>query len=186
MIQVQPGFYRSFCQPQQLKRCRLHLWEFPRQNSETWDLRHIWKLLRLQNTVLLYWSSLLRGVLLIPLHPTMVFGKTRILLWWWVQILRKKMSMEEAKSMHTWVATKLDKQLSPPLAQWSSASWQCPAFPYVLIGWLTFLPIFFLQNQLARIADSKDHVFPVNDGFEALQGIIDSVSLAYHCTHFMT
>lgn len=30
--------------------------------------------------------------------------------------------------------------------------------------------------QLAKIADSKDHVFPVNDGFEALQGVIDSVS----------
>lgn len=30
--------------------------------------------------------------------------------------------------------------------------------------------------QLANIADSKDHVFPVNDGFEALQGVIDSVS----------
>lgn len=29
--------------------------------------------------------------------------------------------------------------------------------------------------QLAKIADSKDHVFPVNDGFEALQGVIDSV-----------
>lgn len=34
-----------------------------------------------------------------------------------------------------------------------------------------------LPCQLARIADSKDHVFPVNDGFEALQGIIDSVSI---------
>ena len=33
--------------------------------------------------------------------------------------------------------------------------------------------------QLAKIADSKDHVFPVNDGFEALQGIIDSVSSAH-------
>ena len=30
--------------------------------------------------------------------------------------------------------------------------------------------------QLANIADSKDHVFPVNDGFEALQDVIDSVS----------
>uniref|UniRef100_A0A8D0CWN0 Anthrax toxin receptor 1 n=1 Tax=Sander lucioperca TaxID=283035 RepID=A0A8D0CWN0_SANLU len=29
--------------------------------------------------------------------------------------------------------------------------------------------------QLAKIADSKDHVFPVNDGFEALQGVIDSI-----------
>lgn len=33
-------------------------------------------------------------------------------------------------------------------------------------------------SQLARIADSKDHVFPVNDGFQALQGIIHSVSRA--------
>lgn len=31
------------------------------------------------------------------------------------------------------------------------------------------------RPQLSTIADSKDHVFPVNDGFEALQGIIDSV-----------
>lgn len=36
------------------------------------------------------------------------------------------------------------------------------------------LTVFFLL-QLANIADSKDHVFPVNDGFEALQGVIDSV-----------
>ena len=35
-----------------------------------------------------------------------------------------------------------------------------------------------LCSQLARIADSKDHVFPVNDGFQALQGIIHSVSSA--------
>ena len=35
-----------------------------------------------------------------------------------------------------------------------------------------------LCSQLARIADSKDHVFPVNDGFQALQGIIHSVSRA--------
>ncbi|OWK49558.1 Anthrax toxin receptor 1, partial [Lonchura striata] len=34
----------------------------------------------------------------------------------------------------------------------------------------------FNETQLARIADSRDHVFPVNDGFQALQGIIDSVS----------
>uniref|UniRef100_A0A8D2PI81 Anthrax toxin receptor 1 n=1 Tax=Zosterops lateralis melanops TaxID=1220523 RepID=A0A8D2PI81_ZOSLA len=32
-----------------------------------------------------------------------------------------------------------------------------------------------MSGLLARIADSKDHVFPVNDGFEALQGIIDSI-----------
>lgn len=34
----------------------------------------------------------------------------------------------------------------------------------------------FNETQLARIADSKDHVFPVNDGFQALQGIIHSIS----------
>uniref|UniRef100_A0A8D0L6B6 Anthrax toxin receptor 1 n=1 Tax=Sphenodon punctatus TaxID=8508 RepID=A0A8D0L6B6_SPHPU len=34
---------------------------------------------------------------------------------------------------------------------------------------------FYSERELARIADSKDHVFPVNDGFEALQGIIDSI-----------
>uniref|UniRef100_A0A3B3Q9J1 Anthrax toxin receptor 1 n=1 Tax=Paramormyrops kingsleyae TaxID=1676925 RepID=A0A3B3Q9J1_9TELE len=33
----------------------------------------------------------------------------------------------------------------------------------------------FNETQLATIADSKDHVFPVNDGFEALQGVINSV-----------
>uniref|UniRef100_A0A9L0SSS6 ANTXR cell adhesion molecule 1 n=1 Tax=Equus caballus TaxID=9796 RepID=A0A9L0SSS6_HORSE len=33
----------------------------------------------------------------------------------------------------------------------------------------------FNETQLARIADSKDHVFPVNDGFQALQGIIHSI-----------
>ncbi|KAJ8347093.1 hypothetical protein SKAU_G00284940 [Synaphobranchus kaupii] len=33
----------------------------------------------------------------------------------------------------------------------------------------------FNETQLATIADSKDHVFPVNDGFEALQGIIGSI-----------
>ncbi|XP_061118062.1 anthrax toxin receptor 1-like [Conger conger] len=33
----------------------------------------------------------------------------------------------------------------------------------------------FNETQLATIADSQDHVFPVNDGFEALQGIIDSI-----------
>uniref|UniRef100_A0A8B9KL13 Anthrax toxin receptor 1 n=1 Tax=Astyanax mexicanus TaxID=7994 RepID=A0A8B9KL13_ASTMX len=33
----------------------------------------------------------------------------------------------------------------------------------------------FNETQLAKIADSKDHVFPVNDGFEALQSIIDSI-----------
>uniref|UniRef100_A0A673BQY6 Anthrax toxin receptor 1 n=1 Tax=Sphaeramia orbicularis TaxID=375764 RepID=A0A673BQY6_9TELE len=33
----------------------------------------------------------------------------------------------------------------------------------------------FNETQLAKIADSKDHVFPVNDGFEALQTVIDSI-----------
>ncbi|XP_056146257.1 anthrax toxin receptor 1 [Lampris incognitus] len=33
----------------------------------------------------------------------------------------------------------------------------------------------FNETQLWKIADSKDHVFPVNDGFQALQGIIDSI-----------
>ncbi|XP_072515108.1 anthrax toxin receptor 1 [Salminus brasiliensis] len=33
----------------------------------------------------------------------------------------------------------------------------------------------FNETQLAMIADSTEHVFPVNDGFEALQGIIDSI-----------
>ncbi|XP_042251811.1 anthrax toxin receptor 1 isoform X1 [Thunnus albacares] len=33
----------------------------------------------------------------------------------------------------------------------------------------------FNETQLSTIADSKDHVFPVNDGFQALQGVIDSI-----------
>ncbi|XP_063051866.1 anthrax toxin receptor 1-like [Engraulis encrasicolus] len=33
----------------------------------------------------------------------------------------------------------------------------------------------FNETQLAKIADSKDHVFPVNGGFDALQGVIDSI-----------
>ncbi|KAM4676207.1 LOW QUALITY PROTEIN: anthrax toxin receptor 1 [Discoglossus pictus] len=33
----------------------------------------------------------------------------------------------------------------------------------------------FNETQLARIADSKEHVFPVNGGFEALQDIIGSI-----------
>uniref|UniRef100_A0AAQ6IFA8 Anthrax toxin receptor 1 n=1 Tax=Anabas testudineus TaxID=64144 RepID=A0AAQ6IFA8_ANATE len=33
----------------------------------------------------------------------------------------------------------------------------------------------FNETQLSTIADSKDHVFPVNDGFEALQSVIDSI-----------
>ncbi|XP_034047454.1 anthrax toxin receptor 1-like [Thalassophryne amazonica] len=33
----------------------------------------------------------------------------------------------------------------------------------------------FNETQLSTIADSQDHVFPVNDGFEALQDVIDSI-----------
>ncbi|KAM8828796.1 anthrax toxin receptor 1 [Spinachia spinachia] len=33
----------------------------------------------------------------------------------------------------------------------------------------------FNETQLSTIADSKEHVFPVNDGFDALQGVIDSI-----------
>ncbi|XP_027880884.1 anthrax toxin receptor 1-like isoform X1 [Xiphophorus couchianus] len=33
----------------------------------------------------------------------------------------------------------------------------------------------FNETQLSTIADSKDHVFPVHDGFQALQGVIDSI-----------
>ncbi|CAL1569472.1 unnamed protein product [Knipowitschia caucasica] len=33
----------------------------------------------------------------------------------------------------------------------------------------------FNQTQLSTIADSQDHVFPVNDGFHALHGVIDSI-----------
>uniref|UniRef100_A0A8C5C021 ANTXR cell adhesion molecule 1 n=1 Tax=Gadus morhua TaxID=8049 RepID=A0A8C5C021_GADMO len=33
----------------------------------------------------------------------------------------------------------------------------------------------FNETQLWTIADGKDHVFPVNDGFQALPGIIDSI-----------
>ncbi|XP_029024800.1 anthrax toxin receptor 1 [Betta splendens] len=33
----------------------------------------------------------------------------------------------------------------------------------------------FNETQLATIADGQDHVFPVNDGFQALQGIIGSI-----------
>ncbi|CAF99285.1 unnamed protein product, partial [Tetraodon nigroviridis] len=33
----------------------------------------------------------------------------------------------------------------------------------------------FNETQLSTIADSKDHVFPVHDGFEALQSVIDSI-----------
>ncbi|XP_072227448.1 anthrax toxin receptor 1-like isoform X2 [Leuresthes tenuis] len=33
----------------------------------------------------------------------------------------------------------------------------------------------FNETQLSTIADSKDHVFPVNDGFQELQGVIGSI-----------
>lgn len=35
--------------------------------------------------------------------------------------------------------------------------------------------LLFFFSQLAEIADTKDQVFPVNDGFHALKGIINSV-----------
>jgi hypothetical protein len=37
----------------------------------------------------------------------------------------------------------------------------------------------FDEQQLAEVADTKDQVFPVKDGFHALKGIVNSVSL--HC-----
>lgn len=40
------------------------------------------------------------------------------------------------------------------------------------------MTIFVILFQLAKIADSKDHVFPVNGGFEALQTVIDSVRVS--------
>lgn len=36
-------------------------------------------------------------------------------------------------------------------------------------------------QQLADIADTKDQVFPVKDGFHALKGIVNSVSLSTFC-----
>lgn len=54
-----------------------------------------------------------------------------------------------------------------------------PAGQFILFFAFLFYLLLPLR-QLARIADSKDHVFPVNDGFEALQGIIDSVSIFNH------
>ncbi|XP_034027084.1 ANTXR cell adhesion molecule 2a isoform X1 [Thalassophryne amazonica] len=39
----------------------------------------------------------------------------------------------------------------------------------------------FDEQQLAKIADTKDHVFPVKDGFHALKGIINSI-LKRSCT----
>ncbi|CAF90171.1 unnamed protein product, partial [Tetraodon nigroviridis] len=40
----------------------------------------------------------------------------------------------------------------------------------------------FNETQLARIADSKDHVFPVNYGFATLKGVINSVSKVVVCS----
>ncbi|MBN3294302.1 ANTR2 protein, partial [Polypterus senegalus] len=34
----------------------------------------------------------------------------------------------------------------------------------------------FVENQLAQVADTKDQVFPVKDGFQALRGIINATS----------
>lgn len=42
----------------------------------------------------------------------------------------------------------------------------------------------FEQAQLERIADSKDQVFPVKGGFQALKGIINSI-LAQSCTEIL-
>lgn len=38
-------------------------------------------------------------------------------------------------------------------------------------------PLLLLLLQLAEIAGTKDHVFPVKDGFHALKGIVNSVSV---------
>ena len=35
-----------------------------------------------------------------------------------------------------------------------------------------------VSEQLAEVADTKDQVFPVKDGFHALRGIVNSVSVA--------
>ncbi|KAM9744300.1 anthrax toxin receptor 2 [Menidia menidia] len=43
----------------------------------------------------------------------------------------------------------------------------------------------FDEQQLAEIADTKDHVFPVKDGFHALKGIVDSI-LKRSCTEILT
>ncbi|XP_075929476.1 anthrax toxin receptor 1-like isoform X1 [Petromyzon marinus] len=42
----------------------------------------------------------------------------------------------------------------------------------------------FNYTQLARIADTKEHVFPVQGGFQALRGIIDSI-LKKSCTEIL-
>ncbi|KAK5612575.1 hypothetical protein CRENBAI_011478 [Crenichthys baileyi] len=43
----------------------------------------------------------------------------------------------------------------------------------------------FDEQQLADIADSKDNVFPVKDGFHALKGIVNSI-LKRSCTEILT
>ncbi|KAM4576131.1 anthrax toxin receptor 2 [Odontesthes bonariensis] len=43
----------------------------------------------------------------------------------------------------------------------------------------------FDEQQLAEIADTKDHVFPVKDGFHALKGIVNSI-LKRSCTEILT
>ncbi|XP_022062046.2 ANTXR cell adhesion molecule 2a [Acanthochromis polyacanthus] len=43
----------------------------------------------------------------------------------------------------------------------------------------------FDEQQLADIADTKDHVFPVKDGFHALKGIVNSI-LKRSCTEILT
>lgn len=51
--------------------------------------------------------------------------------------------------------------------------------------------LFLLFLKLERIADSKEQVFPVKGGFQALRGIINSVSIslgvgqAYHFRHIL-
>uniref|UniRef100_A0A7N6BDT7 VWFA domain-containing protein n=1 Tax=Anabas testudineus TaxID=64144 RepID=A0A7N6BDT7_ANATE len=43
----------------------------------------------------------------------------------------------------------------------------------------------FDEQQLSDIADNKDHVFPVKDGFHALKGIVNSI-LKRSCTEILT
>ncbi|RVE68680.1 hypothetical protein OJAV_G00095300 [Oryzias javanicus] len=43
----------------------------------------------------------------------------------------------------------------------------------------------FDEQQLAEIADAKDHVFPVKDGFHALKGIVNSI-LRRSCTEILS
>ncbi|XP_028661437.1 ANTXR cell adhesion molecule 2a isoform X1 [Erpetoichthys calabaricus] len=43
----------------------------------------------------------------------------------------------------------------------------------------------FVENQLAQVADTKDQVFPVKDGFQALRGIINAI-LKQSCTEILS